>query len=318
MKNINLIKTLKIALGSMLAIIIAQALNISYSTSAGIITLLSIQNTKKETIYVAVKRGGSFLLAILIAIITFTLAGYSPISFGMFLLFFVSISYKLELQDGISINAVLMTHLLVEKSVSYNWIINEAGLFLIGSIIGIILNLYMPSSKEIVVEFQRKVEKKSRRILENISRKIDGEKVHEENINQLFKILKTAKKKAYENMNNTFVGDTQYYIDYIEMRKNQTKILKKIYENISLLTGIPTQGKIISKFILKISETYHEHNNGKKLLKELGELKVAMKNEPLPVNREEFENRAILFMVLSDLERFLELKVEFSKEMTFD
>ena len=49
MKNINLIKTLKIAAGSMLAIIIAQSLNISYSTSAGIITLLSIQNTKKST-----------------------------------------------------------------------------------------------------------------------------------------------------------------------------------------------------------------------------------------------------------------------------
>lgn len=318
MKNINLIKTLKIAAGSMLAIIIAQSLNISYSTSAGIITLLSIQNTKKETINVAVKRGGSFFLAILIAIITFTLAGYSPISFGIFLLFFVSISYRFELQDGISVNAVLMTHLLVEKSVSYSWIINEAGLFLIGSSIGIILNLYMPSSKASVVEFQRKVEKKSRGVLENISKRINGEEVHEENINQLFKILKTAKRKAYENMNNTFAGDTQYYIDYIEMRKNQTKILKKIYENIALLTGIPNQGKIISQFVLKISETYHEHNNGKTLLKELNELKINMKNEPLPADREEFENRAILFMVLSDMERFLELKVEFSKQMTFD
>lgn len=314
MKKINLIKTLKIAIGSMIAIIIAQVLNVAYSTSAGIITLLSIQNTKKETIYVALKRGGSFFLAIFIAIITFSLLGYSPISFGIFLLFFVTISYKLELEDGISVNAVLMTHLLVEKSISFNWIINEAGLFVIGSSIGIVLNLYMPSSKAVVVEFQRKVEEKSRRILENISRKINGEKIQdEENINQLFKILKSAKKKAYENMNNTFAGDTQYYIDYIDMRKSQTKILKKIYGNLELLTLVPNQGKRISEFILKISETYHEHNNGKKLLKQLNELKIHMKNEPLPKDRDEFENRAILFVVLSDLERFLELKVEFSK-----
>lgn len=314
MKKINLIKTLKIAIGSMLAIIIAQALNIAYSTSAGVITLLSIQNTKKETIYVALKRGGSFFLAIFIAIITFSLLGYSPISFCVFLLFFVAISYKLELGDGISINVVLMTHLLVEKSISFSWIINEAGLFVIGSSIGILLNLYMPSSKAVVVEFQRKVEEKSRRILENISRKINGEEIEEkEDINQLFKILKTAKKKAYENMNNTFAGDTQYYIDYIDMRKSQTKILKKIYGNLELLTMVPNQGKRISEFILRISETYHEHNNGKKLLKQLNELKIYMKNEPLPKDREEFENRAILFVVLSDLERFLELKVEFSK-----
>lgn len=314
MKKINLIKTLKIAIGSMLAIIIAQALNIAYSTSAGVITLLSIQNTKKETIYVALKRGGSFFLAIFIAIITFSLLGYSPISFCVFLLFFVAISYKLELGDGISINVVLMTHLLVEKSISFSWIINEAGLFVIGSSIGILLNLYMPSSKAVVVEFQRKVEEKSRRILENISRKINGEEIEEkEDINQLFKILKTAKKKAYENMNNTFAGDTQYYIDYIDMRKSQTKILKKIYGNLELLTMVPNQGKRISEFILRISETYHEHNNGKKLLKQLNELKIHMKNEPLPKDREEFENRAILFVVLSDLERFLELKVEFSK-----
>ena len=314
MKKINLIKTLKIAIGSMLAIIIAQSLNVAYSTSAGVIALLSIQNTKKETIYVALKRGGSFFLAIFIAIITFSLLGYSPISFGVFLLFFVAISYKLDLGDGISINAVLMTHLLVEKSISFSWIINEAGLFVIGSSIGIVLNLYMPSSKAAVVEFQRKVEEKSRRILENISRKINGEKIHsEEDIKQLFKILKTAKKKAYENMNNTFAGDTQYYIDYIDMRKSQTKILKKIYGNLELLTMVPNQGKRISEFILRISETYHEHNNGEKLLKQLNELKIHMKNEPLPKDRDEFENRAILFVVLSDLERFLELKVEFSK-----
>ena len=191
---------------------------------------------------------------------------------------------------------------------------NEAALFIIGSSIGVILNLYMPSSKAMVIEFQREVETRSRRILKNIAHKINGEKIlEEENINHLFRILKAAKKKAYENMNNTFIGATQYYIDYIDMRKSQAKILKKINSNIKLLTGVPDQGRKVSEFILKISETYDEHNNAKKLLKELNELKNSMRNEPLPLNRDEFENRAILFVVLSDLGRFLELKAEFLK-----
>ena len=46
-KNINLIKVIKIAVGTGLAIFIADTFGLNYSASAGIITLLSIQDTKK-------------------------------------------------------------------------------------------------------------------------------------------------------------------------------------------------------------------------------------------------------------------------------
>ena len=46
----RLLKILKIAVGSMLAMAAAQALGLRYSSSAGVITLLSIQDTKRETI----------------------------------------------------------------------------------------------------------------------------------------------------------------------------------------------------------------------------------------------------------------------------
>ena len=48
-KNINLIKVIKIAVGTGLAIFIAGIFGLNYSASAGIITLLSIQDTKKST-----------------------------------------------------------------------------------------------------------------------------------------------------------------------------------------------------------------------------------------------------------------------------
>ncbi len=316
MRDLNFIKIIKIALGSMAAIMIAQFLGLAYSTAAGIITLLSIQNTKKETIFVALRRIASFIVALIVARFIFSIGGYNPLTFGFFLLIFVTISYELKLEDGISINAVLMTHILVEKSMSFQWIMNETLLLLIGSGIGIVLNLYMPRSKNDMMMVQRNVEEITKKIIENISKCIIGEgnlTDEENNFLYLYDILRVAKKKAYDNMNNTFVGDTQYYIDYIAMRKSQTKVLKKIYVNIKQLSSTPKQCHPISKFISRISLTYHEYNNVQDLLDELNVLRKDMQDEQLPKTRDEFENRAILFVVLSDLERFLDLKAEFIK-----
>ena len=46
------LKILKIAAGTGISIIIAEVLGLRYSASAGVITLLSIQDTKRETIRV--------------------------------------------------------------------------------------------------------------------------------------------------------------------------------------------------------------------------------------------------------------------------
>ena len=46
-------------------------------------------------------------------------------------------------------------------------------------------------------------------------------------------------------------------------------------------------------------------------LEKLGQVFEQMKREPLPVTREEFENRAILYHVLMDLEEFLFVKQRF-------
>ena len=56
------LKALKIAVGSCAAIMIAQFFELSYAASAGIITLLTVQNTRKDTIELTLERLWSFLL----------------------------------------------------------------------------------------------------------------------------------------------------------------------------------------------------------------------------------------------------------------
>ena len=53
-----MLKLLKIAVGSVASIFLADVLGLSYSTAAGIITLLTIQDTARETITISAKAGG--------------------------------------------------------------------------------------------------------------------------------------------------------------------------------------------------------------------------------------------------------------------
>ena len=73
------IKVLKIAAGAGMAMALAEGLGLNYAASAGVITLLSIQDTKKETIRVMVRRLFSFGLALAFSFACFSVFGLSLI-----------------------------------------------------------------------------------------------------------------------------------------------------------------------------------------------------------------------------------------------
>ena len=56
------LKVLKIAVGSCMAVAIAQFFKLQYPTSAGIIALLTVQDTRKDTIQLTAERLLSYLL----------------------------------------------------------------------------------------------------------------------------------------------------------------------------------------------------------------------------------------------------------------
>lgn len=69
--NALILKSVKITAGAILAILFASFLNLKYSATAGIITILSIQNTKKETIQTALARGEAFCCALLVSFLCY-------------------------------------------------------------------------------------------------------------------------------------------------------------------------------------------------------------------------------------------------------
>ncbi|SHO52862.1 aromatic acid exporter family protein [Anaerocolumna xylanovorans] len=318
-RKINYIQLIKIAIGSCIAILSADKLGLHYSASAGIITLLSIQSTKKETFLITGKRFLSFLLSIATAFLIFSLLGYHAFSFGVFLLVFVGCCYFLKLEDGIAMNAVLTTHFLIEKSIDFYWISNELSLLVIGAGVGVLLNLYIPRNTLAIKQDQIMIEEDMKLILNSISSALlahTKEMIQIQSFLPLETHLNEAISRAYENMNNTLLSDTRYYIQYMQMRKNQSTILKRIYSHIASVDTVPDQAYKIANFIRHIAATFHEYNNALDLLKRLQEIKLEFKSDPLPGSREEFENRAILFQILNELEAFLLLKKEFAMALT--
>ncbi|MDE6606831.1 MAG: aromatic acid exporter family protein, partial [Lachnospiraceae bacterium] len=71
-----MLKLAKISIGSAVSIFLAGIIGLSSGTSAGIITLLTIQDTSKETITISVKRVYAFLLATILSYAIFHLVGY--------------------------------------------------------------------------------------------------------------------------------------------------------------------------------------------------------------------------------------------------
>lgn len=312
-------KVIKIALGSTLSIFLATCFGLQYSISAGIITLLTIQDTKKETIFISFKRIIAFVFATTLALCLFPPLHYSTISFGIFLFIFVGGCYLTKLGDGIAMNAVLATHYILSTDLSIAMIGNEAMLLLLGAGIGTLVNLVMPDHVQQIRNVQATIETELRKILFRMAYFIqenDKSNFQPNCLEALQQLIRDGVKHAYTNMNNSLLKESQYYIQYMEMRKQQYSILKEIYEKIILLKSVPAQAVDVSRFIEEIANTLMESNNAKHLISQEELLHEQLRQSPLPVSRDEFEDRAVLYMILVDFKLFLQTKERFADNLT--
>lgn len=306
-------------MGSTIAIIIAYSLNLNYFTSAGIITLLTLQDTSKETMIAAIRKVLAFIISVAISYIVFELFSYSIISYGIFLLLFIISCNYIKMYEAIPINAVLATHFLLEKDMSLLIIGNEGLLMLIGAGTGILLNLYIPSNIKFIRKEQEIIERDFKNILICFANKIinqDKSNFVDTCFDSLENHISSGGKKARENMNNTFFRENKYFFEYMELRRQQYKVLEEIYQKIKSLYLVPSQAYDVSNFIKLVSESLSESQEAKGLLISLENMMLDFKENPLPVSRDEFENRAVLYMILMDLKLLIKMKENFVESLT--
>ncbi|WP_313120785.1 aromatic acid exporter family protein [Proteiniclasticum ruminis] len=312
-------RTFKTAIGATLAVLIAEYVGLSYAVSAGVITVLSVQSTKRKSIEIALRRLGSTTLALAVAVAVFLLFGYSAWSFGIYLLLFIPTAAALNLNDGIVPSTVLVTHLLVEESVAFSWILNEYGILVIGAGIALLLNTYMPSVEKDIRAAQKEVEELFRAILLSFSRSILTQKKDHEAEDLLQKLDATLKRgmdKAQRLSSNYLSESFVYYVRYMEMRIKQYEVLKIMSDHLNHVTRYYEQNRLVASLSELVSDQFHEINTAKELMEDLCDYLEIFRKQDLPKTREEFENRSSLYQYIRDLQRLLEIKKKFSESLS--
>ncbi len=297
-------RTIKTAIGAMIAILISQWLQLDYAANSGIIVILSVQATKKKSKDLALMRVGSTILALAIGTIVFTLFGYSAFSFGIYLLIFIPAAVALRFHDGIVPCSVLVTHLLSIKSVAPPALLNEMLQMLIGAGIGFILNVYIPSLEKKLIEDMKDIDQLMKALLMAMADclRTKATSVDSSFYEALDKKIKEGYTRAWTELENRTTKGTSQFVHYMELRSFQYDILYQMRHSFERLYATYDHTLMAADLTETIAASLDGSDTSHNILKEIQEVRDCFRQSELPKTREEFENRATLYEYINDLE----------------
>ncbi|WP_054741671.1 aromatic acid exporter family protein [Cellulosilyticum ruminicola] len=83
MKNVIGFRTVKTWVGAAVAMVLAEIMGLAFSASAGIITILSIQDTKRVSCQIAIRRLIATVIALTIGTVLFEVIDFHAIVFPL-------------------------------------------------------------------------------------------------------------------------------------------------------------------------------------------------------------------------------------------
>ncbi len=317
MKKILLLAA-KIALGSSVAVYIAQRMQLGYSISAGTITLLTLITTKWETVRLSAFRLVMFAISALVSWLAFSSFDNVWCAYGVFIFSIVFLCEVMGWRATLSVNSVTGAHLLTKGDFSDESIWNEFLLVIIGISVAFLLNLFHDnhSREKDIISNMRYTENELQTVINGLALYLlngNCDTCVSDDICILEKQLHGFLKEAYEFQENTFLSHPAYYIEYFEMRQGQCQILRNLYYEMGKIPDIPKQAGIIAEYMRYLAAYITEMNEPSVQMKQLDSIFTKMKSEELPKTRAEFENRALLYHILMDIEEFLLYKIKFVK-----
>lgn len=297
----------KVAVGAALAIAFAGAMGLQSGMTAGIITILSIQGTKRDTWRLAWERLLAFGCAMLLAAGCFSLLGYTLAGFAVYLLLFTMACACLGWSHALAMISVLVTHVYAAESLSGALLLNELALLLLGAGCGMVVNLHLHPRTE---EARRLSEEMDSGMVAAL-RAIASTPEDDAPFARLEKTLQRAERLAAENRANRLLTHGPDETDYVLLRKSQFRVLVQMRRDMLAVGAKTPQQEAVCALLRQVAEEYHRENDVSALLKRRDELLSEMKTQPLPATRSEFESRAVLYGMLLRLEDFLMRKRDY-------
>lgn len=118
----TVLNTLKIAAAAIAAILVARLLKLDNGISAGIVAILSIQATKKETLRTALDRFLAFVAALAISFITYHVFGFNLTGFCLYLTAFIFVCQRYQWISAMAMDSVLISHFIGFSSMVPNYL----------------------------------------------------------------------------------------------------------------------------------------------------------------------------------------------------
>ncbi|MFC3039004.1 aromatic acid exporter family protein [Virgibacillus xinjiangensis] len=308
-------RTIKTAAGTPIAITIAQLFGVSNFVSAGILTILCIQPSRKRSYLSAWHRLLACLLAIVFSFVFFEIFGYNPVSVGLMLLTFIPTTVYFKVTPGIATSSVIILNLYASGAITAAFVLDQLLLIATGIGTALLMNLYMPSLDNELNVKQKQLEKNFQVILYEIALYVRNKDIEWDGreITETERILDSAGDLVERDRENHLLRSEHPYREYFRMRARQFELLQRM---MPLVTKLPNQvvtSEKIASFFEKLAENVTPANRASVFLEELEELKQEFAAEDLPVTREEFEIRANLFRLLHEIEDYLLLKKKYKK-----
>ncbi|THE14968.1 aromatic acid exporter family protein [Bacillus timonensis] len=303
-------RTLKTAIGTTISISIAKLIGLDSFASAGILTILCIKVTRKKSLESSWERFIACVVGILFSSVFFEGIGYHPLTIGLLLLFFIPTVVAVKAKDGIVTSTVIILHIFSAGKVTFDLIVNELGLIIIGIGVALLINLYMPSVDKQLRAYQQELESLFGNILNEMVHYLrTGESIWDgREITAVENLLNKAKRIAFRDVENNLMRDENLYYTYFEMREKQFEILQRMLPTITSITQSVEQRSMVADFILEVSQSIHPGNTASVFLKKLEEMRKVFREMPLPKTREEFETRAALLQFIKEMEEYLIIK----------
>ena len=309
------LRTIKTVMAATLAIVIANYLELNFPSTAGIIAILSVTNTKKSSFKVGIGRILALFVAIGLAFVCYSLLGYTPLAFGVFLLLYIPVAARFNMSEAIPVNSVLITHFLNEGQMSIELVQNAVSLLLVGVGLALVANLYMPNEQKSIQLNKELVDMKIKELLKEMAQDLSNGKVQGIYLDLLQKIelsISSGEDYARKHQDNRLLIRDYYDVSYFQMRRMQLNVLTDMVELIEKIKVDEDVSVKMEELIYEIYTSYGETNDGIALKEKVQEVYRYYEVKELPKTRDEFENRARLYQFLTEIQTFIDIKVNFN------
>ena len=301
--------TIKTAIAATLSLLVAKAFGLKFASSAAIITILDIFETRKDTVKGGVKRTLSAIIALVLGILVFEIFAYRTWAFGIYLLLFVPISFLLKIELGLGPSSVVVTHLLSYGQINSSIIINELGLIIIGTGFAMLTNLYAPESQDKLIDWIEDIDGDIKDLLKffgdalvnDLDVKVYEGKIKklEDDINKALELAIIEKDNRIENSKNLLIG--------LNYREREMDLLKDMYNDLKEIPVEFADGKLISDIMIDTANSLTKDGEMVKVKERIEFLKEHFNMMNLPQTHEDFVIQSSIFQVFRNLNQFIDI-----------